>query len=227
MHKILIVEDDPALMIGLRDNFEDEGFEVLTAMDGETGLSLALDSGPDLILLDIMLPEISGYEICEAVRREGYDMPIVMLTAKGQESDIVRGLESGADDYVKKPFGIKELIARVKAFLRRHRSIDVKTFRFGDCELDRVGHRFSKKGELVPLTSKEYHLLEYMLENAGRALPRASIMNNVWGSSLLVTQRSVDRCVTTLRAKVEDDARLPKYIKTIRDVGYRFEGEVV
>ena len=153
-------------------------------------------------------------------------MPIVMLTDKGQESVIVRGLEAGADDYVKKPFGIKELIARVKAFLRRHRSSEVKTFRFGDCELDRGGHRFTKNGELIPLTSKEYRLLEYLLENAGRALPRASIMNNVWGSSLLVTQRSVDRCVTTRRCKVEGDPRRHKFIKTIRDVGYRFEGEI-
>ncbi|MEM9158353.1 MAG: response regulator transcription factor [Verrucomicrobiota bacterium] len=226
MHKILIVEDDPTLMIGLRDNFEDAGFEVLAAADGEKGLELALDAGPDLILLDIMLPKVSGYEICEAVRREGHDMPIVMLTAKGQESDVVRGLELGADDYVKKPFGIRELVARVNAFLRRHRSSEIKVFRFGNCELDRGAHRFRKGGETVKLTAKEYRLLEYLLENAGKALARNSIMNNVWGNSLMVTQRSVDRCVTTLRSKVEDDVRTPRYIKTIRDVGYRFEGEL-
>jgi len=220
---ILIIEDDPALQRGLRDNFQDQGYKVLTASTGDQGLELALSAGPDLLLLDIMLPGINGYEICQAVRREGLDYPIVMLTAKGQEGDIVRGLELGADDYVTKPFGIQELMARVKAFLRRHRSAETSVFHFGPCVLDRVSHQFQKGGRVVKLTSKEYQLLEFFLENPGKAMTRGTIMNKVWGSSIMVTQRSVDRCVTTLRAKVEDDPHSPAHIITIRDVGYRFE----
>lgn len=223
MPRILIIEDDPALRRGLLDNFQDQGYEVLAASTGEGGLELALSAGPDLLLLDIMLPGINGYEICQAVRREGLDYPIVMLTAKGQEADIVRGLELGADDYVTKPFGIQILVARVRALLRRHRSADTTVFHFGRCELDRESHQFRKKGLVIELTHKEYQLLEFFLQNPGRALTRTSIMNNVWGSSIMVTQRSVDRCVTTLRAKVEDRPHEPAHIITIRDVGYRFE----
>ena len=223
MPRILIIEDDPALQRGLKDNFADEGYDVETASDGLAGLDLVLDHGADLILLDIMMPKANGYEVCQTIRREGYDMPIIMLTAKGQESDIIRGLEVGADDYVTKPFSIRELIARVKAFLRRHKSADTTTFEFGNCVLDRQSHRCSKNGETLKLTTKEYKLLEYFLENAGRALTRNSIMNQVWGNSVMVTQRSVDRCVTTLRSKIEDRPSNPSHIKTIRDVGYRFE----
>ncbi len=223
MHRILIIEDDPALQRGLKDNFIDEGYEVEAASDGEAGLDYALDRGADLILLDIMLPKINGYEICRTIRREGYDMPIIMLTAKGQESDIIRGLEMGADDYVTKPFGIRELIARVKAFLRRHKLADTEQFEFGNCTLDRQSCCCFRNGEEIKLTSKEYGLLEYFLINSGKALTRASIMNHVWGSSIMVTQRSVDRCVTTLRGKIEAEPSQPRHIKTIRDVGYRFE----
>jgi DNA-binding response OmpR family regulator len=222
--KLLIIEDDAALRRGLLDNFQDQGFEVLTAADGDEGLELALSVAPDLVLLDIMLPGVNGFEICEAIRREGYDYPIVMLTAKGQESDIIRGLNLGADDYVTKPFSIQELVARVRAFLRRHRSIGTTVFAFGDCSLDRESHRFTRNGAVVDLTAKEYQLLEYFLENPGKALTRSTIMNKVWGSSVMVTQRSVDRCVTTLRAKVERNPHAPDHIITIRDVGYRFEG---
>ena len=223
MHKILIIEDDMALRRGLVDNFVDAGYDVQSASDGEQGLELLLESSPDLVLLDIMLPKINGYEICQTARLEGLDTPIIMLTAKGQESEIIKGLELGADDYVTKPFSIRELIARVKAFLRRHRMADTEAFEFGDCRLDRASHSFSKAGNSVTLTNKEFRLLEYFLENEGKALTRSSIMNHVWGSSLLVTRRSVDRCVTTLRSKVEDVPSRPKHIKTIRDVGYRFE----
>ena len=165
MHRILIVEDDLALRRGLVDNFASEGYDVISAEDGETGLELLLESAPDIVLLDIMLPKANGYEICRTARLEGLETPIIMLTAKGQESDIVRGLELGADDYVTKPFSIRELIARVKAFLRRHRSGDIERFEFGDCVLNRSSHSFAKAGVEVKLTSKEYRLLEYFLEN--------------------------------------------------------------
>ena len=221
--KILIIEDDAALRRGLVDHFSDQGYEVLPAARGDEGLEWALSKGPDLVLLDIMLPGVNGFEICEAIRREGFDYPIIMLTAKGQETDIVRRLELGADDYVTKPFSIQELVARVRALLRRHRATGTEVFTFGRCSLDRNSHRFTRDGAGVDLTAKEFHLLEYFLENPGRALTRATIMNKVWGSSVMVTQRSVDRCVTTLRSKVEDNPHAPEHIITIRDVGYRFE----
>jgi len=149
-------------------------------------------------------------------------MPILMLTAKGQEEDIVRGLELGADDYVTKPFSVRELMARSQAFLRRHAS-PAPVYEFGDCRLDTVSHRLLRRGGEVPLTAKEFRLLEFFLRRSGRALTRDSIMNSVWGNSVMVTARSVDRCVTTLRGKIEDDPRHPAFIHTIRDIGYRFE----
>lgn len=223
MPKILIVEDDQALARGLKDNFKLEGFEVEWALDGALGLEKALEGGPDIVLLDVMLPSLDGFSICEAIRAEGCEMPIIMLTAKGRERDIVKGLEVGADDYVTKPFSIRELIARVRAFLRRHIASEIRVFEFGDFKLDRESCRLEKDGEEVKLTRKEYQLLEYFLEHAGKALTRKGIMNAVWGSSVLVTQRSVDRCVTTLRSKIELEPGSPRHVLTIRDVGYRFD----
>lgn len=221
--KVLIVEDDLALRRGLVDNFADLGYEVLAAADGEEGLERALSDGPDVLILDIMLPGVNGYEICQTVRREGLEYPIIMLTARGQEQDVVRGLELGADDYVTKPFRVRELLARVRAFLRRHRASDTAVFEFGPCRLDREAHVFTRDGQPVKLTAKEFQLLEFFLENPGKALTRTTIMNHVWGNAIIVTRRSVDRCVTTLRAKIEDDPRSPRFIRTIRDVGYRFD----
>ncbi|MDR3403127.1 MAG: response regulator transcription factor [Chthoniobacter sp.] len=220
---ILIIEDDPTILRVVKDNCAARGHRILVARQGEEGLDLALSQHPDLILLDLMLPKINGYEICRAVRAEKLDMPILMLTAKGQEEDIVRGLEVGADDYITKPFSIRELMARVQAFLRRHQAGAAPCYEFGNCRLDTVSHQLLKKGVEVPLTSKEYRLLEYFLQRPGRALTRDSIMNSVWGNSIMVTARSVDRCVTTLRGKIEPNPRSPVFIHTIRDIGYRFE----
>jgi DNA-binding response OmpR family regulator len=220
---ILIVEDEPTMLRGLKDNFEFEGYGVLTAADGERGLALACDARPDLILLDIMLPKVNGYEVCRLVRKAGLDMPIIMLTAKGQESDIVLGLNLGADDYVTKPFSVKELIARVEAFLRRRRQKEQRVFQFGDCELDLASHRLTRDGREVELTPKEFALLEYFCHQAGRALTRDDILRSVWGFDVFVTARSVDRCVTTLRNKIEPDPARPSLIQTVRQVGYRFE----
>lgn len=221
--RILIVEDEPALVRGLKDTFAAKGFHVLTAQDGEAGLELALSSAPDLILLDIMLPRINGYEVCRALREHGMEMPIIMLTAKGQEEDIILGLNIGADDYVTKPFKIGELVARVNAFLRRRSTGETDIFRFGEFMLDPGAHKLFRNGAEVQLTAKEFRLLAYMAARPGRALARNDILNAVWGSSVIVTPRSVDRCVTTLRAKIEPDPHSPTYIHTIRDVGYRFE----
>jgi DNA-binding response OmpR family regulator len=220
---ILIIEDDRALVRGLKDNFEAQGWLLQVARDGREGLSAALANRPDLIVLDIMLPKLNGYELCRAVRAQGLEMPIIMLTAKGQEEDIVRGLELGADDYVTKPFSIRELLARAKAFLRRHGTGASAVFEFGDCKLDITAHKLFKKGKEVPLTTKEFRLLEFFAKHPGRAVTRNQILDAVWGNEIIVNDRSVDRCVTTLRAKIELDPRDPRYIQTIRDIGYRFE----
>ncbi len=220
---LLIIEDDPALLRGLTDNFQGRGYHVRTACDGRAGLDAALGDPPDLILLDIMLPKVNGFEICRRVRESKLDMPIIMLTAKGQEEDIVRGLNLGADDYLTKPFNIRELVARVSALLRRRQADQTDTYRFGDCELDLVSHRFLKGGSEIALTPKEFRMLSYFVRRPGRALTRNDIMDEVWGRSVIVTGRSVDRCITTLRNKIETDPQRPSYIQTIRDIGYRFE----
>jgi DNA-binding response OmpR family regulator len=219
---ILIIEDDPVLLRGLKDNFEAQGYLVRTARDGQKGMDALLTAPPDLLLLDLMLPKVNGYEICQAARSRQLDLPIIMLTAKGQEDDIVRGLELGADDYVTKPFSIRELIARVKAFLRRQ-GPETACYEFGDCRLDLTAHKLFKDGAEVELTAKEFRLLEFFVKRAGRALTRDSILEAVWGDEVIVTDRSVDRCVTTLRSKLEPDSRNPHFIQTIRDIGYRFE----
>ena len=222
---ILIIEDDATLLRGLEDNFEARGYRVRSARDGESGLDAALSGKPDLVLLDIMLPKLNGFEICRQIREADLDMPIIMLTAKGQEEDIVRGLNLGADDYVTKPFSIRELLARVAAFLRRRKAAVPEIHEFGDCRLDLRSHRLFRRGEEVELSSKEFRLLKLFVRRAGRALTRDEILRSVWGRDILVTSRSVDRCVTTLRGKIEPDPKRPTWIRTIRDVGYRFDLE--
>ncbi len=223
--RILIIEDEPALLRGLKDTFTSKGHEVLTASDGPSGLSLALEKSPDLILLDIMLPRMNGYEICRALRHEGLEMPILMLTAKGQEEDIILGLNLGADDYVTKPFRIRELVARANAFLRRAKSQKSSIIIFGDFELNLTSRKLFQKGKEIDLTAKEWGLLSYFATRPGRALTRNDVLDNVWGRSVIVTPRSIDRCVATLRAKIEPDPHNPTFIQTIRDIGYRFEPE--
>jgi len=221
--RVLVIEDEPALQRGLRDVLAATGYEVLSASDGRTGLDAALTAQPDLILPDVMLPQVNGYEICQTVRGRGIDVPIVMLTAKGQEADIILGLNVGADDYVTKPFRIGELLARVQRFLRRQGAGQGSVQRFGDCEVDLKAQTVTRGGRRVALTAKEYRLLAYFLARPGCALARDTILDAVWGSTVFVLPRSIDRCVTTLRAKVEPDPRRPRYIQTIRDIGYRFE----
>lgn len=220
---MLIIEDDPTMLIGLRDNFEFKGYKVVTANDGEKGLNAALNSKPDLILLDIMLPKINGYEICRLIREEKLAMPIIMLTAKGEESDIVLGLNLGADDYVTKPFSIKELLARAAAFLRRSKKEEQDIYAFGDLQLDIAARRLTRKNKEIELSPKEFNLLEYFVKKPGRALTRDEILNAVWGYDCVVTSRSIDRFVTTLRNKIEPKPERPIFIHTIRQVGYRFE----
>jgi len=219
---VLIVEDDPTMLRGLKDNFEFEGYHVVTAADGEKGLQAALSIHADLIILDIMLPKVNGYEICRLIRQAGLDCPIIMLTAKGQEQDVVLGLNLGADDYVTKPFSIKELLARADAFLRRQRRSAVTASLFGPFVLDHVSRRLTRDGQEITLTPKEFGLLELFVRRQRRALTRDEIIKSVWGYNVFITSRSVDRCVNTLRMKIEVDPARPQFIQTVRPVGYRF-----
>ena len=223
METILIIEDDATMLRGLKDNFEFKGYKVITATDGEAGLKAALDAKPDLIVLDIMLPKINGYEVCRLIRKEKLEMPIIMLTAKGEESDIVLGLNLGADDYVTKPFSIRELLARAAAFLRHSREGEQEVYEFADYRLDIPARKLTCSGKEIALSPKEFRLLEFFVKKAGRALTRDEILNAVWGYDCVVTPRSIDRFVTTLRNKIEPNPHHPKFIRTIREVGYKFE----
>ena len=201
--RLLLIEDEPALRRGLTDVFASEGFEVIVAEDGVRGLEAALTESPDLIVLDIMLPGMNGFEICQTVRERGMEAPILMLTARGQEQDIVQGLTLGADDYVTKPFRVGELVARAHAFMRRRRAAAAVVHRFGDCEVDLRARTVTRGGRPVALTAREFRLLAYFLRRPGCALSRDTILDAVWGSSVFVLPRSIDRCVTTLRAKID------------------------
>ena len=220
---ILIIEDDPTLLRVLKDNFAAADYAVHTATDGEEGLAAARRLKPALIILDIMLPRINGYEVCRLLRRDKLDAVIIMLTAKGLETDVILGLNLGADDYVTKPFSIRELLARANAFLRRRRAGEQDVRRFGEFELDLRSHRLLRAGQEVPLTPKEYDLLALFVRRAGRALTRDQILEAVWGDAFLVTGRSVARCINSLRRKLEPDPHHPVYIQTVREVGYRFD----
>jgi DNA-binding response OmpR family regulator len=223
METVLIIEDDSSMLRGLKDNFEYKGYKVLTAADGEEGLNTALNKKPDLIILDIMLPKINGYEICRLIRKENLDMPIIMLTAKGEESDVVLGLNLGADDYVTKPFSIKELLARSASFLRRRRQSEQDIYEFADYRLDIPARKLTHKKGSIKLSPKEFRLLELFVKKAGRALTRDEILNVVWGYDCFSGPRSVDRFVTTLRNKIEPNPHDPTFIHTIREIGYKFE----
>ena len=221
---ILVIEDDAAILFGLRDNLQRAGYAVRSAGDGHQGLELVRTLRPDLVLLDLMLPGLSGHELCRRIRTEGLEMPVIMLTALGEEAQVVRGLNLGADDYVTKPFGIAELMARVAGLLRRRRYGSPEVVRFGSLEVDRAARKVRRHGEEVELTPKEYGLLDFFSRKAGRALTREQILDAVWGETAAVTDRSVDRAVTTLRAKIERDPQRPRLIQTVPQVGYRFEG---
>ena len=220
---VLIIEDDKILMRGLKDNFEFASFTVITSEDGEEGFEKALDNKPDLIILDLMLPGMNGYEICRSLREQELDMPIIMLTAKNQESDIVLGLNLGANDYVTKPFSIKELIARANACLRLQRKKEVMKYSFGEFELDMTSRKLSKNGVDITLTPKEYGLLSLLITHPDRVFTRDQILNLVWGYNIAVTRRSVDRCINSLRNKIESNPATPTFIITVREVGYRFD----
>jgi DNA-binding response OmpR family regulator len=196
----------------------------MSAKDGERGLQLAVDKSPDLIVLDIMLPKLNGYELCRHLRKIKISVPIIMLTARGQEIDKVMGLELGADDYVTKPFSIVELLARIKAVLRRVKRSEeeMTSFTFGNVEIDFERHTAMKDGELLALSAREFDLLRFLISNNGKALSRSEILNEVWGYDYYGTQRTVDNLISNLRQKLETDPDNPEHILTVWGVGYRF-----
>jgi DNA-binding response OmpR family regulator len=220
--RILLVEDDPSLVFGLRKNLEFEGYEVLLASDGETGLRKAVDDRPDLIILDIMLPKVNGFELCETLRKHRIDTPVIFLSAKSRESDKVMGLDLGGDDYITKPFSVRELLARVKTILRRVKEEHSEPVRFGDVEVDLGGRAVRVRGRDVSLTSKEFELLSLLLRSAGRVLTREAILQKVWGFNYYGTARTIDNFINKLRQKLEDDLENPRHFVTVRGVGYKF-----
>jgi DNA-binding response OmpR family regulator len=226
MTKILIVEDEPNMVSGLRDNFEYEGYEVITAADGVSGLSRALEESPDLVLLDVMMPRMSGLDVCRQLKSKRPAVPVIMLTARGQEVDKVVGLELGADDYVTKPFSIRELLARVKAVLRRAGNVpkDQERYQFGEVEVDLRGCQVSKKGRSLEFSSKEFDLLKYFLCHPGQTLSRDRLLQEVWGYDHFPTTRTVDAHIVRLRQKLEPKPEEPKFILTVHGTGYKFVG---
>ena len=224
MEKILVVEDEPDMLMGLQDNLQFEGYQVLTATDGQAALDLALSTCPDLILLDLMLPKLNGYEVCKRLRQKGMDTPIIMLTAKSQEVDKVVGLELGADDYITKPFSIRELLARVKAILRRPRRPPQKidTYTFGNVKVDFRKSIAIKNGVPVDLSHYEAEILRVLITNKGEPISRNRLLDEVWGYELYPTTRTIDNHIVKLRQKVEDDPHDPAHILTVHGMGYKF-----
>ena len=226
MAKILIVEDEPGMVAGLRDNFEFEGYQVLSAMDGVAGLERALSDSPDLVILDVMMPRMSGLDVCKQLKAKRPSIPIIMLTARGQEVDKVVGLELGADDYVTKPFSIRELLARVKAVLRRAGTPqhDKNRYAFGDVEVNLRSCQVSRRGKPLDFSSKEFELLKYFLSHPGEALSRDQLLEQVWGYDRFPTTRTVDAHIVRLRQKLEPKPDEPHYFLTIHGIGYKFVG---
>jgi DNA-binding response OmpR family regulator len=224
MTTVLAIEDDPAILRGLSDNLQFEGYHVLTASDGETGYQIQRAHKPDLIVLDLMLPRMSGYELCRKIRAEGIQTPILMLTARSEEPDRVLGLDLGADDYVTKPFSVRELMARVRALLRRsQRGADLPAdLRFSGVEVDFRSYEARRGAERVEMTRKEFAILRFLAARAGEVVTRDELLNEVWGYESYPSSRTVDNHVAGLRAKLERDPARPEHIKTVHGVGYKF-----
>ncbi|MFQ5722571.1 MAG: response regulator transcription factor [Candidatus Aminicenantales bacterium] len=225
--KILIIEDEKDLVKGLKLNLVDEGYEVDWAYDGEHGLHKAMEEAPDLIILDIMLPKMNGLDICRELRQKKMNIPIIMLTAKGKEIDKVVGLEIGADDYMTKPFSLRELLARVKAHLRREKREGKKVpqvYGFGDVEIDFAHFKVRRKGKEFNLTSLEMNILKYFIAHQGEVVTRAILLDKIWGYESFPTTRTIDNHILKLRKKIEDDPSRPQYILSVYGEGYRFMG---
>jgi DNA-binding response OmpR family regulator len=226
MEKILVIEDEKNMVTGLRFNLEAAGYTVLAAYDGEEGYTLALEEQPDLVLLDLMLPKRSGYDVCRSLKQEMPQLPIVMLTARSQEADVVLGLDLGADDYVTKPFSVLELMARIKSVLRRTRTAATISdkYQFGDLEIDFRKYESRRNGKLLDLSPREYEILKFFIEKQGEIISREDLLNAVWGYESYPNTRTVDTHIAKLRQKIEDRPDDPKHIITIHGIGYKFLG---
>ena len=224
MARILVVEDEPQLAMGLEDDLKLEGYEVEVVRDGETASRRAREQSFDLIILDVMLPRKDGFEVCRELRRAGLRIPIILLTAKTQESDKVLGLELGADDYVTKPFSPRELRARVKAVLRRAAGEVPEVYRFGEAEVDFTRCELRQAGKPVELTPLEFKLLAAFIRHRGHTLSRDKLLDEVWGRGTFVTDRVVDTHITNLRKKIEAQPNKPRFLVSVRGMGYRFDG---
>lgn len=226
--KVLIVEDDKAMGVALRDGFTYEGYDVVFAADGAEGLRLAAGKDLDIMILDVMLPRMSGLDVCKQLRDEGKMLPIIMLTARGQEIDRVVGLKIGADDYVTKPFSFMELLARVEAVLRRttttKRTTGIESYEFGDVTLDFKRMAATKGGAPVELSGREYQILHHFIERRGEVVTRDELLDRVWGMDGSPLMRTVDMHIAKLRHKIEDSGSDPRYIITVHRIGYRFAG---
>jgi len=227
--RVLVVEDDASISLGLRINLEGEGYEVLSAEDGERGLAIAREERPDLVILDVMLPKMNGLQVLRAIRQHQMQMPIIMLSARSGEMDKVAGLELGAEDYVAKPFSLAELLARVRAALRRGpRAVEAAAISsvhtFGDVRIDVAARTVTRKGVLVDMTATEFDVLLCLVEARGVALSREAIFSHVWGPNHHGTPRTIDNFIQQLRAKLEPDPQKPRHMLTVRGVGYRFDG---
>ena len=227
MDTILVVEDDPSIRLGIQRNLSFEGYRVVTAATGQEGLEAAFRERPDLVLLDVMLPGPSGLEICRSIRKHDPTLPVLIVSARAQESDRVAGLDLGADDFIPKPFSVRELLARVRAALRRRRAMahEEKPFAFGECELDFGARVLRVKGKDSECSTKEFELLRYLVRNRGNVVSRDQILNRVWGYEYEGTARTIDNFVQKIRQKIEDDPDDPRWIRTVRGVGYRFDVE--
>ncbi|HON44522.1 MAG: response regulator transcription factor [Planctomycetes bacterium] len=225
MESILIIEDDPSILLGLEKNLQFEGYNVLSSQDGEEGLTFAIQKLPDLLILDVMLPKISGFEICKSIRQKNLPILILMLTARDKEIDKIMGLDLGADDYITKPFSIRELIARVKALLRRkyYYQPTLPNFSFGKFYIDFIGRTVTANDKFLEMSSKEFDLLKLFIENEGKVLSREEILAQVWGVDYFGTSRTVDNFITKLRHKLESEDDSIEYIVTARGVGYKFQ----
>ncbi len=224
MKKILIVEDERDMVTGLKFNLEARDYAVITAYDGETGCQMALAEKPDLVILDLMLPGLNGYEVCKILKKEMPDLPIIMLTAKSQESEIVTGLELGADDYITKPFSVLELIARIGSLFRRVNPDPGahEAHRFGDLVINFRKHYATKKGKPLKLTPREYEMLRHFIERQGEIITREELLNQIWGYDSIPDTRTVDAHIVKLRRKIEDNPGNPKLLVTVHGIGYKF-----
>lgn len=224
MSRVLVIEDDPAILRGLVVNLQEDSYDVVTASDGETGYRLAREKAPDLIVLDLMLPRMSGYEVCRKLRADGVAVPILMLTARGDEADRILGLDLGADDYLTKPFFIGELLARIRAHLRRTQPLKKQPdqLAFDDVTIDFLRYEARKGDRVLELTRKEFGILRFLAARSGEVVSRDELLNDVWGYEASPTTRTVDTHVATLRAKVESDPARPCHLLTIHGVGYKW-----